>query len=67
MSEPTTYQTAGGSTITLGFRHGMYGPVHFFECDGCGGVCGRKTAEAAANEARKHATRCTAKPAEGGA
>lgn len=67
MSEPTTYRTSGGATVTLGSRINAFNePVHFFECDGCDGICGRKTAEAADAEARKHAERCTARPADGG-
>lgn len=69
MNEPTTtYQTAAGFTVTLGFLRNAFGqPTHIFECDGCDGQRGFKTAGQANAGAQKHAERCTDKLAGGGA
>lgn len=68
MSEPTTYQTAAGAIITLGSRTNAFNrTAHTYECNGCNGIAGFKTADAAENEAEKHAKRCTDRPGSGGA
>jgi hypothetical protein len=68
MSEPTTYQTAAGATVTLGFRINAFGqPTHTYECDGCGGIRGYKTAAYADAGAQTHAERCTDRPNADGA
>jgi hypothetical protein len=66
MSEPATYQTAGGATVTLDFIINAFNqPTHLFDCDGCNGRCGFKTVEQAEAGAEKHAARCTDKPGGG--
>ncbi|NUQ98338.1 MAG: hypothetical protein HOY79_17900 [Streptomyces sp.] len=68
MTEPTTYQTAAGATVTLGFIINAFGqPTHLFDCNGCNGRRGFKTANQADAGARKHAERCTDQPGNGGA
>jgi hypothetical protein len=60
MSEPTTYQTADGAAVTLGFIiNASNQPTHIFDCDGCDGRRGFKTAEQADAGAKQHAERCT--------
>lgn len=68
MNEPTTtYQTAAGATVTLGFLRNAFGqPTHIFECDGCDGQRGYRTADQAEAGAQKHAERCTDKPGKAG-
>ena len=64
----TTYTTAAGRTVTSGFRTGLaYGSAHVIECDGCNGQRGFNSAEAADDEARDHAEKCTATGTNGGA
>jgi len=67
MSKPTTYQTAAGATVTLGFIINAFNqPTHVFDCDGCDGRRGFKTAEQANAGAKQHAERCTDQPGTGG-
>lgn len=68
MTEPTTYKTAGGAVVTLGSRINAFKqPTYTYECDGCDGIAGFKTADVAEEEAEKHAKRCTDRPGSGGA
>lgn len=56
----TSYQTAAGATIALGFIiNALNQPTHIFDCDGCDGRRGFKTAEQADAGAKQHAERCT--------
>lgn len=67
MSEPTTYQTSGGATVTVSSHINAFArTTHFFECNGCDGIRGFTTADVAEDEAKEHAKRCTAKAADGG-
>lgn len=60
MTEPTTYQTAGGSAVTTGFIINAFNqPTHVFDCAGCDGRRGFKTADQADAGAQEHAERCT--------
>lgn len=68
MTEPTTYQTASGATVTTGSRTNAFNQtVHVYECNGCTGIRGYKTPDQAADGAMKHAKRCTGRPVNGGA
>lgn len=68
MTGPTAYRTVAGCTVTPGFRpDAMYGPAYTYECGGCDGIGGCKTAEQAGAAAKRHAARCTDRPADDGA
>ena len=56
----TTYRTATGATVATGSRTNAFNQtVHVFECGGCDGIRGFKTADQAATAAKQHAERCT--------
>lgn len=60
MNEPTTYQTAAGATVILGFIiNALNQPTHIFDCGGCEGRRGFVTADQADAGAQEHAERCT--------
>lgn len=64
----STYQTAAGATVTLGSKYNAFNQlVHIYECGGCDGIRGFKTADVAKAEAETHAKRCTRQPGNRGA
>lgn len=57
----SVYTTAAGRTVTTGARVNAFNQTaHIVECNGCDGIRGFTTFDAADDHARKHADKCSA-------